>query len=100
MHLILLDQCSLLSLDIFFFFSKIMYLKFRLQTFKHKLTLGSTQHPIQRVPRAISQGVKWERREAEHSHSYKTKVKNGGSMPALPIRLHSKVFDELSIGTT
>jgi hypothetical protein len=38
--------------------------------------LGSTQLPIQWVPKALSPGVMWQGREVE--------VNNGGAIPSLP----------------
>jgi hypothetical protein len=53
---------------------------------KSRLVLGFT-HPliqVQWVPRAISLGVKWPGREADHSPLSSAEVKNGGAIPPLP----------------
>jgi hypothetical protein len=41
------------------------------------------QTPIQWGPGALSQGVKWPGREADHSHQYIAEIKNGGAIPPL-----------------
>jgi hypothetical protein len=46
--------------------------------------LGPTQPLIQRVPGALSPGVKRLRREADHSPPSSAEVKNGGAIPPLP----------------
>jgi hypothetical protein len=48
------------------------------------LTLGSTQPPIQWIPRTISSGVKRPVREADHSPLSRCEDKNGGAIPPLP----------------
>jgi hypothetical protein len=45
--------------------------------------LGPTQPPIQRLPGALSPGVKCPGREADHSPQSRAKVKNGGATPPL-----------------
>jgi hypothetical protein len=40
-----------------------------------RLVLGFTQSPIQRVPGAASQWVKWQGCEADHSHAPRAEVK-------------------------
>jgi hypothetical protein len=40
-----------------------------------RTALGLTQPPIQWVPRALSLGVKWPEREADHSHLSSAEVK-------------------------
>jgi hypothetical protein len=40
-----------------------------------RLALGSNQPPIQCAPRALSPGVKWPRREADHSPPTSAEVK-------------------------
>jgi hypothetical protein len=47
-------------------------------------TLGLTQTPIQWVPGALSTGIKWQEREADHSPAPSADVKNGGAIPPLP----------------
>jgi hypothetical protein len=49
-----------------------------------RLALGPTQSPIQCIPVALSPGVKRLKREADHSFSSSTEVKNGGAIPPLP----------------
>jgi hypothetical protein len=48
------------------------------------LALGLTQPPIQRVPGALSPGVKRQGREADRSPTTNAEVKNGGVIPPLP----------------
>jgi hypothetical protein len=43
----------------------------------------STQPPILWVLGALSLGVKWPRREADHSSPSSAEVKNGGAIPPL-----------------
>jgi hypothetical protein len=45
--------------------------------------LGPTQPPIQWVPKALYQGIKRMRREADQSHPSSAEVKNGGAIPPL-----------------
>jgi hypothetical protein len=45
-------------------------------TTAYRLALGPTQPPIQWVPAALSHGVKWPGREADHSPPLSTEVKN------------------------
>jgi hypothetical protein len=54
---------------------------------------------MQWVPGALSPGVKRPGREGDHSPT-SAEVKNGGAMPALSIRLHGVVLNQLSTGTT
>jgi hypothetical protein len=49
-----------------------------------KPALGPTQTPIHWVQGAVSQGVKRQRREADHSPPSNAKVKNGGAIPSVP----------------
>jgi len=49
-----------------------------------KQALGPTQHPIQRVPGALSLGVNRSGREAEHSLPSSAEVKMRGAIPPLP----------------
>jgi hypothetical protein len=58
-----------------------------------RLDLGPTQPPIQWVPGALSLGVKWHGREADHSHPSSADVKNAWSYTsAPPIRIHDVVL--------
>jgi hypothetical protein len=54
--------------------------------------LRTTQPPIQMVLRALSPGVKRQGREADHSPPSRADIKNGGTIPPLPIRLHGVVL--------
>jgi hypothetical protein len=55
--------------------------------------LRPTQPPLQRVPTVISPGVKWPRREADHSSPSSAEVKNAWSYTSIPlIQLHSAVL--------
>jgi hypothetical protein len=45
--------------------------------------LGPTQHALQWVLGALTQGVKWQRREADHSPPSSAEVNNGGAIPSL-----------------
>jgi hypothetical protein len=49
-----------------------------------KPALGTTQPPIQWVTRALSMGVKWLRREADHSLPSSAEVKNAWSYTSPP----------------
>jgi hypothetical protein len=55
--------------------------------------LGCSQPPIQWVPGDISQGIKRKGREADHSPPTSAEVKNDGTIPSLPIRLHDVVLN-------
>jgi hypothetical protein len=58
-----------------------------------RTALGPTQPPIQWVPGALSLGVKWPGREADHSPPSSAEVKNAWSYTStLPIRLHGVVL--------
>jgi hypothetical protein len=46
--------------------------------------LGPIQTPIQRVPGALSPGVKRQRRDADYSPPFSIEVKNVGAIPPLP----------------
>jgi hypothetical protein len=48
----------------------------------------SLQPPIQWVPGALSPGIKRPERETDHSPPSCAEVKNGGTIPPLPVRLH------------
>jgi hypothetical protein len=39
-------------------------------------------------------------READHSPPSSAEVKNGGAIPPLPMRVHGRVLNHLSTGTT
>jgi hypothetical protein len=49
-----------------------------------RLALGSTQPPIQWAPGAFSPGVKWLKREADHSPSSNAEVNKTWSIHPLP----------------
>jgi hypothetical protein len=54
-------------------------------SFLNSISTGSgVHHSIQRVPRALSLGVKWQRRETDQSPPPSVEVKNGGATPPLP----------------
>jgi hypothetical protein len=56
-------------------------------------SLGPTQHPIKWVPKALSLGVKWPGREADHSSPSNAEVKNAFSCTSTtPIRHHGVVL--------
>jgi hypothetical protein len=52
--------------------------------------LGSTQPPIQWVPKALFLKVKRPGCEVDHSPPSSTEVKNAGALPPLFLRLHDK----------
>jgi hypothetical protein len=55
--------------------------------------LGPTQPPIQWVPGALSLGIKWPGREADHSPQSNAEVKNAWSYTsAPPVHLHGVVL--------
>jgi hypothetical protein len=57
--------------------------------------LGPTEPPIQWVPWALSLGVKWPEREADHSLPSSVEVKNAWSYTSIqPIRLHGVVLSK------
>jgi hypothetical protein len=60
-----------------------------------KPVLGPTQLPVQWVPGAISQWIKWLGLETEHSPPSSSEVKNGGAISSLPICLHGIVLNNL-----
>jgi hypothetical protein len=63
--------------------------------------LGPTQTPIQWVPGALSPGVKWPGRQADHSPPTSAEVKKYVDLYTnSPIRLHSVLVNQLSTGTT
>jgi hypothetical protein len=49
----------------------------------YRPALRPTQPPIQRVPGALSSGVKRQERKANHSPPSSAEVKNGGAIPPL-----------------
>jgi hypothetical protein len=58
-----------------------------------RTALGTTQPPIQWVPRALSVGVKRPGREADHSPPSSAEVKNAWSYTCTPqIHLHGMVL--------
>jgi hypothetical protein len=59
--------------------------------------LEPTQPP--RVPGALSQDVKRQRRDGDQSSPSSAEVKNGGVIPPLLTRLHVVMFNQLSVGT-
>jgi hypothetical protein len=66
------------------------------KTFSFSITsgpaLGSTLPPTRRVPTAVSPGIKWQGREADHSLPSSAKLKNDGAIPPLPC-LHDVVLN-------
>jgi hypothetical protein len=55
--------------------------------------LGPTQPPIQWIPGALSLGVKWSGREADHSPPSSAEIKDAWNYTSTaPIRLHGVVF--------
>jgi hypothetical protein len=55
--------------------------------------LEPTQPPIQWVPRALSLGIKWPGREADHSLPSSAEIKNAWSYTStLSVRLHGVVL--------
>jgi hypothetical protein len=52
--------------------------------FTTRTALGPTQPPIQRVPGAVSLGVKWPEREADHLPTSSAEVKNAWSYNSTP----------------
>jgi hypothetical protein len=58
-----------------------------------RTALGPTQPPIQWVPGALSMGVKWSGREADHSPPSSAEVKSVWSYVSTPsMRLHGVVL--------
>jgi hypothetical protein len=58
-----------------------------------RTALGPTQPPIQLVPGALSLGIKWPGREADHSPPSSGEVKNAWSCTSTPsIRPHGVVL--------
>jgi hypothetical protein len=53
---------------------------------KSRPALGPTQPPIEWAPEALSPGLKWPGREADHLPPSSAEVKNGGAIPLLPPR--------------
>jgi hypothetical protein len=69
-------------------------LRIFLLTTKSRTALGPTQPPIQWVLGALSLGVKWPGREADHSPPSSAEAKNAWSYTSNPpIRLHGVVFN-------
>jgi hypothetical protein len=64
-----------------------------------RLALGPTQPPIQRVPMAVSLGVKRPLREADHVHLV-PRLRMVELYLHFPIRLHGAVLNKLSPGIT
>jgi len=46
--------------------------------------MGPTQSPIQWVRGALPQGVKWPRREADHSHASSAEIENAWNYTSTP----------------
>jgi hypothetical protein len=65
-----------------------------------KSALGTTQPPIQCVPRVLSLRIKRQQREADHTPPSNTEVKNGGAIPQLPHNLHNIVLNNFTLWTT
>jgi hypothetical protein len=63
---------------------------FFLYSIASTLALEPIQPPIQWVPAALSLGLKWHGREADHSPPSRAEVNNGGAIPPLP---HEHCFD-------
>jgi hypothetical protein len=59
---------------------------------KSRRTLDFIDLPVELTPEAIPLGLKWQGREAYHSHSSNAEVKNPEVRIPRPIRLQSKVF--------
>lgn len=53
--------------------------------FRHlfRPNLGQTQNPVLRVPRALSSGAKWPKREAETHYYLVTMLRMRGVLPSL-----------------
>jgi hypothetical protein len=58
-----------------------------------KAALGRTLPPVQRVLRAISPGVKRQKRRSNHSAPSGSEVQNDGAIPPLHIRPHDVVLN-------
>jgi len=66
-----------------------------------RTAVGSTQPPIQRLPGALSLGVKRPGREADHSPPFSAEVNNTWSyIPTPPIRLHGVMLNYLTDTST
>jgi hypothetical protein len=65
-----------------------------------RLVLGPTQPSIQRIPEALSSGVKQQGRETDHPSPSSAEIMNGGAISPLPIRLYGMVLSYLSTGPT
>jgi hypothetical protein len=63
----------------------------------HGPALGATQPPIQWVPGALSLGVKWPGREADHSPLSSAELKNGGAIPPPPYVFMALCFSAVLI---
>jgi hypothetical protein len=58
-----------------------------------RTALGLTQPPMKWVPGALSMGVKWPEREADHSPPSSAEVRNEWSYTSIPpVRLHGVVL--------
>jgi hypothetical protein len=67
------DRCSNPGIGKIFLFSTAF-----------KPALGPTQPTIQRIPEALSPGIMWPGREADHPPPSSAEVKNGGAIPPVP----------------
>jgi hypothetical protein len=65
-----------------------------------RLALGPTQPPIQWKPGALSPGVKWPGRDADHSPITSADIKKTWVYTSTPPRLHGIVLNELSKRTS
>jgi len=64
-------------------------LHYRVQTYS-----GATQSTIQLVPGALTSGIKWPGREADHLPPSSSDIKNACSYTSIPsIRLHGMVLN-------
>jgi hypothetical protein len=63
-------------------------------------TLGPTQPPIHAYKGLFRCGVKWQRREADHSSPSRAAVKKDGVIPPFLHYLYGIAFNYLSTGTT
>jgi hypothetical protein len=68
-------ECRCKCKPVHCYFSRNLYMRFFTQLMQSRLAMGPTQPPIQWVPGALSLGVKWPGREADHSHPSSDKVK-------------------------
>jgi hypothetical protein len=60
--------------------------------------LSTAQSFIQRVPEALSLGIKQQERETDHSPLFSAEVKNGGAIPPSPYDFMSYCLINLAQG--